>query len=127
LGRRESRRLTVTIAAQPDCDRDELDRLTGQLRRRLLELDVDDVELVREGEAPKDAKSVDPATIGALAVTLAPTAIQGVIGLVRHWFVDHPISSVKVTLGRDSLELTNASPAQVEELTRAFIARHRTG
>jgi hypothetical protein len=119
-------RLVLAIEGAPDSDLEELARLGSQLRRQLLEMDVDDVELVREGEAPAGAKAADPAAIGALAVTLAPAAIQGVIGLVRGWARHRPVSSIKVTLGHDSLELTNASPEQLDQLTRAFIARHST-
>jgi hypothetical protein len=117
-------RLTLTIEGGPDGDADEVERSTGRLRRDLLELDVEDVEPVHVGEVPAGAKSVDPASVGALVVTLAPAAIQGLVAVVRAWLQARPVSSVKVTLGRDSLELTNASSEQMEELTRAFIARH---
>ena len=119
-------RLTIAVERGPDSDLDELARLTGQLRSQLLQLDVENVELVRAGQAPPGSKVADPITIGALVVTLAPTALQGVIGLVQHWLKDRPVSSIKVTLGRDTLELTGASPEHVEQLTKAFMARHPT-
>jgi hypothetical protein len=124
--RRGAERLTLVIESGPDTDASELSHLTGQLRRELLELDVEDVELVRTGEGPPGAKVVDPVTIGALAVTLGPTAVQSIVALVQKWVIDRPVRSVKVTLGRDSLELTNASSEQLEQLTRAFIAKHPT-
>jgi hypothetical protein len=124
---RETERLTLAIEGTPDSDQEELARLTGQLRSQLLELDVDKVELVRGGKAPPGSKVADPVTIGAIIITLAPTVIQAVIGLVQGWHKDHPVSSIKLTLGHDSLELTNASPQQLEQLTKAFIAKHPTG
>jgi hypothetical protein len=123
---RANERLTLAIEGAPDSDAEELARLTGQLRSQLLELDVDRVDLVRGGQAPPGSKVADPITIGAIIITLAPTVIQAVIGLVQNWHKDHPVSSVKVTLGDDSLELSNASPEQLEQLARAFIARHST-
>ncbi|MDQ6741808.1 MAG: hypothetical protein M3Z97_02715 [Candidatus Dormibacteraeota bacterium] len=123
---RANERLTLAIEGAPDSDAEELARLTGQLRSQLLELDVDRVDLVRGGQAPPGSKVADPITIGAIIITLAPTLIQAVIGLVQNWHKDHPVSSVKVTLGDDSLELSNASPEQVEQLAQAFIARHST-
>ncbi len=123
---RANERLTLAIEGAPDSDAEELARLTGQLRSQLLELDVDRVDLVRGGQAPPGSKVADPITIGAIIITLAPTVIQAVIGLVQNWHKDHPVSSVKVTLGDDSLELSNASPEQVEQLAQAFIARHST-
>ncbi len=123
---RANERLTLAIEGAPDSDAEELARLTGQLRSQLLELDVDRVDLVRGGQAPPGSKVADPITIGAIIITLAPTLIQAVIGLVQNWHKDHPVSSVKVTLGDDSLELSNASPEQLEQLAQAFIARHST-
>jgi hypothetical protein len=123
---RATERLTLAIEGTPDSDREELAQLTGQLRSQLLELDVERVDLVRGGQAPPGSKVVDPITIGAIIITLAPTVIQAVVGLVQNWHKDHPVSSIKVTLGDDSVELANASPEQLEQLTRAFIARHAT-
>jgi hypothetical protein len=123
---RANKRLTLAIEGAPDSDAEELARLTGQLRSQLLELDVERVDLVRGGQAPSGSKVADPITIGAIIITLAPTVIQAVIGLVQNWHKDHPVSSVKVTLGDDSLELSNASPEQLEQLAQAFIARHST-
>jgi hypothetical protein len=123
--RRATERLTLAIEGSPGSDdAEELSRLTGQLRSRLLELDVERVDLVRGGQAPPGSKVADPITIGAIVITLAPTVIQAVIGLVQNWHRDHPVSSIKVTLGDDSLELSNASPEQLEQLTKAFVARH---
>jgi len=123
---RRGQRVVLVIQATADSDEAELDRLTGQLRRRLLELEVENVELMQAGELPPGAKAVDPIAIGSLVVTLVPPAIQGLIGLVQSWAKDRPVSSIRVTLGDDSLELTNASPEQLERLTRAFINRHST-
>ena len=119
-------RLTIAVEGAPDSDLEEHARLTTQLRQRLLELEVERVDLVRGGEVPPGSKVADPITIGAIAVTLAPAAIQAVIGLLQSWLKDRPVRSVKLTLGRDSLELGNASPEQLEQLTRAFVARHPT-
>lgn len=119
-------RLTLVVGRAAEGDDAELDQLTRQLRSELLDTDVHDVRLLREGEAPPGAKVVDPATIGALAVTLAPSAIPGLIGLVQGWLRGRPTAGVKVTLGRDSIELTNATAVQVEQLTRAFLARHHS-
>lgn len=119
-------RLTLVIERGPDVDVEELDLLTRQLRDQLLQLDVEDVRPLTGGVAPPGSKAGDPAAIGSLVVTLAPAAIQGVIGLLQGWLHGRPAAGVKVTLGRDTLELTNATAAQVDQLTRAFLARHPT-
>jgi hypothetical protein len=51
-----SERLTIAVEGAPDSDLDELARLTGQLRNQLLQLDVDNVELVRGGQSPPGSK-----------------------------------------------------------------------
>jgi len=120
----EPARLTLVIERGPDVDAEELDLLARQLRDQLLQLDVEDVQPLREGEAPPGSKAGDPAAVGAMVVTLATAAIPGVIGIVQGWLRGRPATGVKVTIGRDSIELTNATAAQVEQLTRAFLARH---
>src|SRR5215471_18506714 len=117
-------RLTVVIERGPDVDAEELDLLARQLRDQLLQLDVDDVQPLRDQEPAPGSKAVDPTSVGAMAVTLGTADIPGVIGLVQGWLRGRPAAAVKVTLGRDSIELTNATAAQVEQLTRAFLARH---
>src|SRR5215469_15051031 len=120
----DSTRLKLVIERGPDVDVEELDHLTRQLRDQLLQLDIEDVQALRDGSAPPGSKAVDPTTVGAMVVTLATSAIPGVIGLVQTWLHGRPATGVKVTLGRDSIELTNATAAQIEQLTRAFVARH---
>jgi hypothetical protein len=56
--------LTVVLDGGSDTDAPELAELTGQLRRRLLELDVERVELVRSAEVPVRAKPLDAVSIG---------------------------------------------------------------
>ena len=123
-GRPGTARLTVVIERGPDVDAEELDHLARQLRDQLLQLDVEDIRPLRDGEAPPGSKAVDPASAGAMVVTLATAAIPGVIGIVQGWLRGRPAAAVKVTLGRDSIELTNATAAQLDQLTRAFLARH---
>jgi hypothetical protein len=81
--REGSRQLTLQIDGGMDSDREELDRLTSHLRRRLLELDVETVEHIRSDQIPPGAKTADAFTIGALIVTLTPVAVKAVVGLVE--------------------------------------------
>jgi hypothetical protein len=115
--------LTVAIDGDEGSDHGDVERLTAQLRRQLLELDVDDVALVRGGDVPPGAKPVDPVTLGALAVTLGPALLQAVVGLVETWTRSRPVRSVKMTIGGDSIELTG-NDEQHDELVRMFVARH---
>ncbi|MEW2075689.1 hypothetical protein ACH4FA_01490 [Streptomyces sp. NPDC017966] len=122
VGRTE--RMRLVLAGGQDSDQEELDQLTAQLRERLLELDVDDVEPVRSGDVPDGAKPVDAIAVGALAVTLAPIALRSVLDLVRTWIENRPVRTVSISLGDDSLELEAVSSADQQRIVDAFLAAH---
>lgn len=122
VGRTE--RMRLVLAGGQDSDQEELDRLTAQLRERLLELDVDDVEPVRSGDVPDGAKPVDAIAVGALAVTLAPIALRSVLDLVRTWIENRPVRTVSISLGEDSLDLEAVSSADQQRIVDAFLAAH---
>ncbi|MFF9485312.1 MULTISPECIES: hypothetical protein [unclassified Streptomyces] len=117
-------RMRLVLTGGRDGDQEELDELTLQLRERLLELDVEDVETVRSGDVPDGAKPADAIAVGALAVTLAPLALRSVLDLVRTWIENRPVRTVSVTLGDDSLELEAASSADQRRIVDAFLAAH---
>ncbi len=119
-----ARQLTLAIDGGPDTDANEVSELTAQLRQRLLELDVDAVELVRSQDVPAGAKPGDAISLGALIVTLAPAAMTAVIGLLKDWLTSRPVRSARLTIDGDSIELSNVSPEDQEKLTEAFIERH---
>lgn len=117
-------RLQLVLAGSRDSDQEELDELTVQLRERLLELDVDGVELSRSGTVPEGAKPVDAIAVGALAVTAAPFLLRSVLDLVRTWIETRPVRTVSITLGEDSLDLEAVSSADQQRLIDAFLAAH---
>lgn len=114
--------LTLSLDASPDGDDVERSRLTQQLRRQLLELDVEQVELVRDGRTPTGSKSAEAVTIGALLVTLAPTALTGAISLVQTWLDRHATSSIEISLPGKSITLTGGSSVDTQRLLDAFLA-----
>ncbi|MEU9350895.1 hypothetical protein AB0D65_07695 [Streptomyces griseoloalbus] len=116
--------MRLVLTGRQDGDQEELDELTLQLRERLLELDVDDVELNRSGDIPDGAKPVDAIAVGALAVTMAPIALRSVLDLVRTWIENRPVRTVALTLGEDSLELEAVSATDQQRLIEAFLAAH---
>jgi hypothetical protein len=120
----ESQKLTLAIDGGPDTDAREVSELTAQLRQRLLELDVDTVELVRSDEIPEGAKPGDAINLGALLVTLAPTILPAVVGLLKDWLAHRPVRTAKVTIDGDSIELTRASSEDQARLVEAFAERH---
>jgi hypothetical protein len=114
----------------PGSDSEELDRLAIQLRRRLLELDVDSVERISAGEAPPGTRAVEIAVVGALLLTMAksPELLSAVGGLVHSWVDGRPGATVEMTLGGDSIKIpgTALSPEQ-RQLFDLFVARNAGG
>jgi hypothetical protein len=106
-------------------DPERLDELTSRLREELLQLPVDDVEKVSEGDAPEGTRGLEIAAIGALLVTLQQSgpAISGVINTIREWLKrdPEPTRAVKITLGDRTIDLTAASSAQQDQLVAEFI------
>ncbi|GGQ77876.1 hypothetical protein GCM10010280_25370 [Streptomyces pilosus] len=117
-----TQRMHLVLAGGRDSDQEELDALTLQLRERLLELDVDRVELDRSGAVPAGAKPADALAVGVLVVTAAPFVLRSAVDLVRTWIETRPVRTVSITLGEDSLELEAVSPADQQRLIEAFLA-----
>jgi hypothetical protein len=118
------RELKVQIDPLPDADADELARLAEQLRSELDQLDVQAVELVREGEVPPGAKAVDVMAVGALVVKLAPTAIGVVTRVVQRWLRRSNARGVELWIGDDRIKLDNASSQDHERLIALLEAKH---
>ena len=115
----------VQVAVGPDGDDDELAQATLQLRRELLNLDVNAVEMPRAGEGPPGSKAVDVAALGALVVNLADSQLlAAVVAAVRSWLAGSPRRSIKLQLGGDALELTGVSSKEQRRLTDEWLARH---
>ena len=72
-------RLGIHVAGGPDADAEEIAEATLQLRRELLDLDVDAVEVPRAGEPPPGTRAVDVAALGALVVSLADPQLLGAV------------------------------------------------
>lgn len=115
--------LTIEIDVGPDAEAAELDEAARQLRRELLDLDVDDVTRPVE-TAPAGARGVDVAALGSLLVTAGQSAIGAIAAVLGSWLSRQSQRSVKLQIGEDTIELTDASVEQQQLLLDAFLARH---
>lgn len=117
--------LGVQVAVGPDGDPDEVAQATLQLRRDLLDLDVDAAEVPGAGEPPPGSRAVDVAALGALVVNIAdPQLLAAVVAAVRSWLADSSRRSVKLQLGGDALELTGVSSREQRRLADEWLDRH---
>ena len=117
--------LGVQVVIGPDGDAEEIAEATFQLRRELLDLDVDSVEIPGAGEPPPGSRAVDVAALGALLVHLAdPEVLAGVVAAVRGWLSGSSRRSIKLELDGDVLELRGVSSQEQRRLTDEWLARH---
>lgn len=119
--------LLVDLGVDRDEDAAELDEATRQLQRELLELDVEDVQRVRDGTPPPGARAVDAAILGSLAVTAGKEVLEAVVRAIVQWIGRRADRSVKLTIGDDSIEVSNVSAEDQRRLVESFLARHGSG
>jgi hypothetical protein len=116
------------LVLQPasDVDQEELDQLTSQLRRCLLdEVDVDTVNAGATIQAaPDGAKSQYASIFGTLALGLTPVTLHSLIRVVQAWLKNRPVRTVKVTIEGDSIEVSHMSSSDQRRLIDSFIERH---
>lgn len=74
----------VEISAK-DATTEDVDLMTRQLLTEMREMDVETVTLAKGGNAPSGTKSVDPVTIGTLAVAVLPTMLPKVVDAILAW------------------------------------------
>lgn len=107
-------------------DTNELDALTRQLRMEMEELNIDSIERVSAGPAPQGIKAMDMELIGQMAVTLAPTVIPHLFGLLKSWVERKPSTPVKikVKLGRQTAQIeydpTRTSAKDLEAIMKTL-------
>src|SRR3712207_2776665 len=107
----------IEVTGPADTDPQEMDELARSLRQELLAADgIDDARPATAGPAPAGSKAGEALQVGALAVSVAPVALQGVIDVVRHWSSRRPVRKVSITIGKDTLTLEGATAGQQEQL-----------
>jgi hypothetical protein len=117
--------LGIGVAVGPEADAEDVAEATMQLRRELLELDVDGVEAPRAGEPPPGARAVDLAALGALVVTFGQSQLlTAVVAAVRSWLSRSQRRSIRLELGGDVLELTGVASDEQRRLTDEWLRRH---
>ncbi|MER7476168.1 hypothetical protein ABTX60_00715 [Streptomyces sp. NPDC126510] len=116
------------LLTEEDAEAERVAELTGYLREELLDLDVDDVTTLPGGQAPPGTRAVDVTQIGALLVTLgsSATALNQVVTVIRSWVGRRHDTrqTVRLKMGDDVLEVSEATDDQVAEAFGTFLARH---
>jgi hypothetical protein len=118
--------LGIQLAIGPEQDAEQVAEATLRLRRELLDLDVEAVELPSAGEPPPGSRAVELAALGALLVTMGKSQLLGsVVSAVRSWLAGSAQPrSIKLELDGDTLELSGVSSNEQRRLTDEWLARH---
>jgi hypothetical protein len=106
-----------------------LERGSIQLSQELGALDVDSVAGLQSDVAPEGTRSGPVAAIGALAISLHPTAtlLVSLVQTVRGWLTrSGGRRTVRLEIGGDVLELTGTTSAVQERLVDEWIRAHAT-
>jgi hypothetical protein len=117
--------LGIQVELGPDADDEEVAEATLQLRRELLDLDVDSVDLPTAGQPPPGTRGVELAALGALLVSVTQSQLLApVLAAVRSWLGGSPRRSIKLELEGDPLELTGISSTEQRRLVDEWLQRH---
>jgi hypothetical protein len=87
-------------AALDNGDAEELDRITRQLRRELLDLDVESVKFVESdaSETARGSKAIDPVVLGALVVAVGPTLLTKFLEFLHAWAMRREGCTIKIKI-----------------------------
>ena len=114
--------------SEDGADAERLDALTAYLRRDLIELDVDDVTALAAGPPPPGSRAIDATAVGALMVALGSSAdgLRSVVSAIQAWLGrgSGVRRTIRLEIGGDALELSQASAADQERLIGLFVSRH---
>jgi len=122
LGRLSMEELILNISRLPDDDDEILGQLTHRLRRELIELDVQNVDVVRSGEAPEGTRAGEMIPVwGQLAVSVAGAVagavVPALVSTVQSWLKRNEGRSVTLKICGDkaSKQVTGVSSKQQHE------------
>ena len=117
--------LGIQVELGPDAHAEEVAEATLRLRRELLDLDVDSVDLPAAGQPPPGTRGVELAALGALLVSVTQSQLlTPVLAAIRSWLGGGPQRSIKLELEGDTLELTGISSAEQRRLVDEWLQRH---
>jgi hypothetical protein len=74
---------------------EDIDLITRQLLAELKDMDVESAELTKGVRSPAGTKSVDPVTIGSIAIAVLPTALPKVVEAIQAWALRSSNRTVK--------------------------------
>jgi hypothetical protein len=120
-------RLTLVLETWARLDAGHVQALTRQLRRELLHLDVDSVDLARQVSSPEGAKGGAGAEVlGGLVVVaaLSRPLLRALVDVTRAWLQRSGQRSIRIVVDGDELEIQGSASRDMTHLADVFIERH---
>lgn len=115
-----SQQLHLAVSGYSDSDDAERADLGIALRSAIVAADVDVSH--PHATAPEGAKGSN-LEWAQLVVTLT-AALPAVVGAIRSWLGRHAGASITLTIGGDSITISEPSDAERAELLEAWLGRH---
>jgi len=102
--------LSIEISAS-DATEEDIDQMTRQLLSELRDTDVESAELAKGGSAPAGTKSGDAVAMGSIVMTVLPTVLPAIIGMVQTWATrgHGRIVKFKGKVGREMIEFEGSA------------------
>ena len=117
--------LKIHLEQSPDEDDERLGKITSQLRKELLQLDIENVEPDRTGKLPEGARG-DPFTLGTLILTLAASGgvFSKLIDTLQSWLNNRGSRHLTLEMDGDKITLDGIPTKSQQQLIDLFINRH---
>jgi hypothetical protein len=120
-------KMGIIIDCGPEADGEELERLSRQLRREFLELDIEAAEPAISGSIPEGAKSGEMVTLGTLVLTMVASGglLNTLVNAAQSWFTrTEPVKSITMEINGDKLVIEGAiSSEDRKQITDAWLER----
>ncbi|MDW5552288.1 hypothetical protein [Methanosarcina sp.] len=120
----ETTQLILNIDAGPKADYTELEQLTIQLNKELLELEVKSVDFVTK-KAPEHTKAVEYVVLGKLIIAISSSRVLvEIIKLLRDIVKRYDGATVNVKIDSDEVTVEGKPSKEQMEIIDHFIMRH---
>ena len=118
--------LQIEISAS-NATEEDIDRMTRQLLSELRETDVESAELAKGDEAPQGTKSGDTVNMGSIVISVLPSVLPAIVGLVQAWATRGQERTVKFKgkVGQSIVEF-EGSPEELQKLLTSLEAKRPT-
>jgi hypothetical protein len=120
--------MVLTISGIGEDNPEELATATDQLRRELLEIDVNSVQQMSCEELPVGARVADPVTLGALIVAFGASGgvFTKLIDVLHDWLGRDEKRSVTLEIAGDKMTVSGTTEEESKRLVDDWITRHKS-